>query len=168
MTASYSASLLEVWNPNLRAYSMSIPSGEVKIRPTPLPCMFEAPSTESFQVERSVVAWASLAGSVDVNSMTKSAKTCHFIAIFGLYRISNSLSSMATSSAFLRFLVYATLASSGTPSELLWHEPGNTGGVSMLRSPEPKLTFPFLGTSPLLLLELGCNSKLGAELALYL
>ena len=28
MTASYSASLLEAWNPNLSAYSMSIPSGE--------------------------------------------------------------------------------------------------------------------------------------------
>ena len=42
------------------------------------------------------------------------------------------------------------------------------GGASELRSPEPKLTFPFLGTSPLLLLELGCNNKLGAELALYL
>ena len=53
MTASYSASLLDVWNPNLSAYSMSIPSGEVRIRPAPLPCVFEAPSTESFQVEGS-------------------------------------------------------------------------------------------------------------------
>ena len=95
MTASYSASLLEVLNPNLSAYSMSIPSGEVRIRPAPLPYAFEAPSTESFQVERSVVAWASLAGSADVNSMMKSAKTCAFIAVFGLYLISNSLNSMA-------------------------------------------------------------------------
>ena len=55
MTASYLASLLEVWNPNLSEYSMSIPSREVKIRPTQLPCPFEAPSTESFQVERSVI-----------------------------------------------------------------------------------------------------------------
>ena len=95
MTASYSASLLEVWNPNLSAYSMSIPSGEVRIRPAPLPCAFEAPSTESFQAEKSVVVWASLAVSDDVKSMTKSAKTCLFIATFGLYLISNSLSSMA-------------------------------------------------------------------------
>ena len=51
MTASYSALLLEVRNPNLSAYSMSIPSGEVKIRPAPLPCAFDAPSTESFQME---------------------------------------------------------------------------------------------------------------------
>ena len=55
MTASYSASLLEVRNPNLSVYSMSIPSGEVRIRPAPLPCAFEAPSTESFQMVRSVV-----------------------------------------------------------------------------------------------------------------
>ena len=48
MTASYSASLLEAWNSNMNAYSMSIPSGEVKIRPAPLPCAFEVPSTESF------------------------------------------------------------------------------------------------------------------------
>ena len=48
MTASYSASLLEVRKPNLSAYSMSVPSGEVRIRPAPLPCAFEAPSIESF------------------------------------------------------------------------------------------------------------------------
>ena len=95
MTALYSASLLEVRNLNLSAYSMSIPFGEVRIRPAPLPCAFEAPSTESFQMERSVVVWASLAGSADVNSMTKSAKTCPFIVAFGLYLMSNSLSFMA-------------------------------------------------------------------------
>ena len=64
---------------------MSIPSGEVRIRPALLPYAFEAPSTESFQMEGSVVVWASLAGSADVNSMTKSAKTCLFIEFFGLY-----------------------------------------------------------------------------------
>ena len=95
MTASYSASLLDVWNPNLSAYSMSIPYGEVRIRPAPLPCTFEAPSTESFQVEGSVATWASLVGSADANSMKKSAKTYPFIAVFGLYLISNSLSSVA-------------------------------------------------------------------------
>ena len=92
---AYSALFLEVWNPNLSAYSIFIPSEEVRIRPAPLPYAIEAPSTESFQVERSVVAWASLAGFADVNSMTKSAKTCPFIAFFGLYLMSNSLSSMA-------------------------------------------------------------------------
>ena len=94
MTASYSASLLEVRNPNLSAYLMSIPSGEVRIRPAPLPCVFEAPSIESFQMERSVVVWASLVGSTDVNSMMKLAKTCPFIAVFSLYLMSNLLSSM--------------------------------------------------------------------------
>ena len=71
MTASYSSSLLEIRNPNLSAYSMSIPSGEVRIRSALLPCVFEAPSTKSFQMERLVVVWASLAGSANVNSMTK-------------------------------------------------------------------------------------------------
>ena len=56
MTASYSASLLEAWNPNLSACSMSIPSGDVRISPTPLPYAFEAPSTESFQIGRSSFA----------------------------------------------------------------------------------------------------------------
>ena len=56
MTASYSASLLEAWNLNQSAYSMSIPSGEVRIRPAPLPYAFVAPSTESFQMSRSVGA----------------------------------------------------------------------------------------------------------------
>ena len=55
MTASYSASLLEAWNPNLSAYSMSTPSGEVKIRPALLPYAFEAPSIESFQMGRLVI-----------------------------------------------------------------------------------------------------------------
>ena len=53
MTASYSASLLEAWNPNLSAYSMSIPYGEVRVRPAPLPYAFEAPSIKSFQIWRS-------------------------------------------------------------------------------------------------------------------
>ena len=56
MTASYSASLLEARNPNLSAYSISIPSGEVRISPAPLPCAFEAPSTESFHIGRSSYA----------------------------------------------------------------------------------------------------------------
>ena len=56
MMASYSASLLEAWNPNLSSYSMSISSGEVRIRQAPLPCAFVAQSTESFQIGRSVSA----------------------------------------------------------------------------------------------------------------
>ena len=95
MTASYSASLLKVRNPNLSAYSMSIPSGEVRIRPAPLPCAFDAPSTKSFLMEGLVSVWAFSAGSAEVNSMTKSAKIYPFIAVFGLYLMSNSLSSMA-------------------------------------------------------------------------
>ena len=74
---------------------MSIPYGEVRIRPAPLLCAFEAPSIESFQIGRSSVVWVVGAGSVEVNSMMKSAKTCPLIAVFGLYWISNSFSSMA-------------------------------------------------------------------------
>ena len=48
------ASLLDSWNPNLSAYSMSIPSGEVKSKPAPLHCAFVAPFTKSFQMGRSV------------------------------------------------------------------------------------------------------------------
>ena len=55
MMTSYSTSLLEAWNLNLSAYSMSIPSREVRIRPAPLPCVFEAPSTKSFQMGRPVI-----------------------------------------------------------------------------------------------------------------
>ena len=54
MTNSYSASLLEAWNPNMSAYSMSIPYGEARIRLAPLPCAFMAPSIESFQMGGSV------------------------------------------------------------------------------------------------------------------
>ena len=92
---SYSVSLLEDWNPNMSAYSMSIPSREVKIKPTLLPCAFAAPSTEIFQMGRSVGARVFSVGSAEVNSMTKSAKTYPFIAVFCLYLMSNSLSSMA-------------------------------------------------------------------------
>ena len=54
MTASYSASLLEVRNLNLNTYSKSIPFGEVKIRLAPLPYAFVVPSTKSFQMGRSI------------------------------------------------------------------------------------------------------------------
>ena len=37
ITASYSASLLEAWNLNHSTYSISVPSGEVRISPAPLP-----------------------------------------------------------------------------------------------------------------------------------
>ena len=70
-------------------------SGEVRIKSAPLPCAFVAPSTKSFQMGRSVGAGVFSVGSAEVNSMTKSAKTCPFFAVFGLYLMSNSLSSMA-------------------------------------------------------------------------
>ena len=95
MTASYSASLLEAWNPNLSVYSMSTPFGEVRIKPAPLPYAFEASSIESFHMGRSSSERVGSASSIGANSMTKSARTCPFIEVFGLYLMSNSLSSMA-------------------------------------------------------------------------
>ena len=95
MTASYSASLLEARKPNLRAYSVSIPSGEVMISPAPLPWALAAPSTDNFQVERSGASWVASVVCAEVNSMKKSAKIYPFTAALGLYLMSNSLSSIA-------------------------------------------------------------------------
>ena len=81
--------------------------------------------------------------------MTKSAKTC-------------------PSSAFRRSLVNVILASSNILLELLWYEPESMGGASVLRLPMPRLISPSLSTSPPLLSELGCNSKLGVVLSLCL
>ena len=93
--------------------------------------------------------------------MTKSARTCPFIAVFGLYLMSNSLALWPTSSAFRRLLVCATPASSDILLGHLWCGPRNRDGASELQSPAPVLIFPFSGSSPPLLSELDCNSKLG-------
>ena len=95
MTASYSASLLEAWKTNLRAYSVSIPSKEVRIRPAPLPWVLAAPSTDNLQMGRSGASWVASVDYVRVNSMMKSAKICPFTAVLGLYLMLNSLSSIA-------------------------------------------------------------------------
>ena len=42
----------------------------------------------------SVANWAVSVGSIEVNSMMKSANTCPLIVVLGLYLMSNSLSSM--------------------------------------------------------------------------
>ena len=95
MTASYSASLLEAWKPNLRAYSVSILSGEVRISPAPLPWALASSSNDNFQMGRSGVSWVASIDCAGVNSMIKSSRICPFIVILGLYLISNSFSSIA-------------------------------------------------------------------------
>ena len=95
MTTSYSASLLEVGKLNLRAYSTSIPFGEVRIRLAPLHWALAASSTDKLQMGRLGVSWVASAGSIGVNSMMKSTKICPFIVVLGLYLMSNSLSSIA-------------------------------------------------------------------------
>ena len=95
MTASYSASLLEARKPNLRAYFVSIPSGEFRISPAPLPWALEALSTDNFQMGRSSASWVASVVYAGVNSMMKSVKIYHFTAVLGLYLMSNSLNSIA-------------------------------------------------------------------------
>ena len=95
MTTSYLASLLEAWKPNWRACSTSIPSGEVRIRPAPLPWALAAPSTDNLQMGRLGVSWVASVDFAGVNSMMKSTEICPFTAVLGLYLISNSLSSIA-------------------------------------------------------------------------
>ena len=95
MTTSYSTSLLKAWKPNLRAYFVSIPSGEVRINPAPLPWALAAPLTDNFQMGRLGANWVTSVDCAGVNSMMKSAKICPFTAVLGLYLMSNSLSSIA-------------------------------------------------------------------------
>ena len=115
--ASYSASLLEAWNPNLSAYSTSIPFEEARIKPAPLPWALVAPSIDILQMGRSDASWAVSRGSAEVNSMMKFAKIFPLIVVLGLYLMSNSLNSMAISLVFQRFLVCAIFASWGVMLE---------------------------------------------------
>ena len=78
----------------MSAYSTSIPFGEVRIKPAPLPWSLVAPSTENLQMGRLDASWAVSVGFVEVNSMMKSANTYPLIDVLGLYLMLNSLSSM--------------------------------------------------------------------------
>ena len=102
MTASYSALSLKAWNMNLSAYSTSIPFGEVRINPAPLPWALAAPSTDNLQMGRSDASSVASVGSVEVNSMMKYAKICPFIVVLGLYLMLDSLSSMAYFTSLLK------------------------------------------------------------------
>ena len=98
--------------------------------------------------------------------MMKSTRTCPFIEVFGLYLMSNSLSSVAHFISLPEVSACVVPASSDILLELKWCEPGNKGGASELRLLWLGLISPSWDTSPLLLSELGCNSKLGAVLGL--
>ena len=78
---------------------------------------------------RSGVSWVASVGSAGVNSMMKSAKICHFIAVLGLYMMSNSLNSIAYFIIFQRFLVYAVFASLDIQLGLRWCELRSKVGV---------------------------------------
>ena len=78
---------------------MSIMSGEVRIRPTPLPWELVAPSTDNLHMGRSNANLVVLVGCGEafegVNSTMKSSETGPLTVIFGLYLMSNSLSYIA-------------------------------------------------------------------------
>ena len=112
MIASYSALLLEAWKPNLRAYSIYIPSGEVRIRPAPLPWALAAPSTDNLQMGRLSTSWVASVDFTRVNSMMKSAKICPFTVVLGLYLMSNSISSITHFISLPEVYDYAVFASS--------------------------------------------------------
>ena len=82
MTASYSTSLLEAQKPNLRTYSLSISSVEVRISPAPLPWALAAPLTDNFQMGRSGASWIASVVCAGVNPMMKSTKTAFLLLSF--------------------------------------------------------------------------------------
>ena len=79
--------------------------------------------------------------------MMKSAKTCHFIAFFGLYLMSNSLDSIAHFISLPESSVCVALASSGILLEFQWYELESKGGASGLRLLMPRLIPSFRSLS---------------------
>ena len=100
--------------------------------------------------------------------MTKSAKIYPFIAVFGLYLMSNSLNSMAHFISLPEVSGLCRTCFIGYFLGFQWCELGSKVVVFELWLPMPRLISPSLDTSPLLLSELGCNSRLGAALGLCL
>ena len=98
-------------------------------------------------------------GFVEVNSMMKSAKTCHLIAVLGLYLMSNSLISMAHFNSLPEVLVYVVFASLGVLSESRWCGLGSMVEVFWRWSPMLELAFPSSDTFPLLLSKLGYSNR---------
>jgi len=87
---SYSALLFDALNPRRNDCSIIPPVGDSSCIPIPDPCLDEAPSMCNFHV------WVfDLASSFGMSSMAKSASTCAFELVRGLYSMSYSLSSIA-------------------------------------------------------------------------
>ena len=88
---SYLALLFDALNPKRNDCSIISPVGDSSCIPIPDPCFDDAPSTcnlhfSVFELELS---------SFGTSSMTKSASTCAFELVRGLYSMSYSLSSIA-------------------------------------------------------------------------
>ncbi|WZZ70287.1 hypothetical protein YC2023_081657 [Brassica napus] len=93
---SYSASLFDAPNPRRNDCSIISSVGDSSCIPIPDPCLDEAPSTCNFHVwEFDLVPF-----SFGTSSITKSASTCAFELVRGLYSISYSLSSIAHFASF--------------------------------------------------------------------
>ena len=100
--ASYSASLFVVEKPNLKDFSMVIFSEDTRTSPTPDPCQFAAPSTYTSQgvehwIEITPTDFSSMPcfstfifSGHSANSVTRSARTCPFIEVRGMYFISKA------------------------------------------------------------------------------
>ncbi|GJS44316.1 hypothetical protein Tco_0569359 [Tanacetum coccineum] len=114
-SASYSASLLVVLNPNLNAYVYSFPSGLTTIRPTPEPSELEALSVNSFHAFLGSGSFlltfsffASLFSGAGV-STRKSANICPLVEFLTLNSISCSPNSIAHLAMRLDFSGFARI-----------------------------------------------------------
>ena len=105
------------------------------------------------------MSWAVSIGSIEVNSIMKSANTCPLIVVLGLYLISNSLRSMAHLPVFLWFLVYAVFASLCVLSKSRWCELGSMVEVFWRWSPILELASPSSDTFPLLLSKVSYSNR---------
>ena len=94
--ASYSASLLDVGKSNRIAYSILSSVGALSCKPKLAPICREAPST--LRIHQSTLLESTSCWGI---STKKSANINSFIAKWGLYRIPNSLSSIARQAILL-------------------------------------------------------------------
>lgn len=89
ISASYLASLLEAWKPNLSDYANLNPSGVIVMTPAPDPLTFDAPSTKTCHGCTKTWHTLKVTPSVGMNFATNFANTWPLIEFLDLYQISN-------------------------------------------------------------------------------
>ncbi|GKA93336.1 hypothetical protein Tco_0815322 [Tanacetum coccineum] len=126
-SASYSASLLVVWNSNLSAYAYSFPSGLTTIRPVPMPSELEAPLVNSFYAfsgSDSFLLTSTFFASlffISGVSARKSANICPLIEFLPLNSIScspNLMAHLAMRPNFSSFADFIYILASGEMKDL--------------------------------------------------